>query len=88
MFQSLRARPPALRSVAREAGVDLVILARYMQILTQGFLDRVGVPERREAVRRSRPLAPEAGLAVVVAGALGGLFPDFESICCPLKPAK
>ncbi|MGW6459378.1 formyltetrahydrofolate deformylase [Streptomyces sp. NPDC055078] len=28
----------------REAEVDFVVLARYMQILTDGFLDRVGVP--------------------------------------------
>ncbi len=32
------------RILERLAGVDLVVLARYMQILTRGFLDRVGVP--------------------------------------------
>ena len=29
---------------ARAAGVDLVVLARYMQILSRDFLDRLGVP--------------------------------------------
>ena len=31
-------------AIIREAGADLVVLARYMQILSQDMLDRVGVP--------------------------------------------
>ncbi|MFE4667010.1 formyltetrahydrofolate deformylase [Streptomyces sp. NPDC056716] len=34
----------AILDALREADVDFVVLARYMQILTDGFLERVGVP--------------------------------------------